>query len=44
MMPQLDTITFFNSNGFVYFCFISIYTLKFLKNVIGYYNRSIRRS
>jgi len=39
-MPQLDTITFFNSNRLVYFYFISIYILKFLRNVIGYDNRS----
>lgn len=35
MMPQLDTITFINSDCFVYFYFIFIYTIKFLKNVVG---------
>ena len=38
-MPQLDTLTFYSSNSFVYLHFISIYIIRFLKDVIAYDNR-----
>ena len=38
-MPQLDTLTFYYSNSFVYLHFISIYIIRFLKDVIAYDNR-----